>query len=73
VIGHHLMAPIIFWCISCMAFMRGSIAAIGEGAPMPDMPDEAGAAVVASGLAQAVARVATDKAMSVRTVVMVNS
>ena len=68
-----VLAPIIFWCISCMAFMRGSIAAMGAGAAMLDMPGEAGAALMAPGLAHALARAATDKAMIVRIAVMVSS
>ena len=60
-------------CMPCMAFMRGSIAAMGAGAAMVDMPGEAGAALIAPGLAQALARAATDKAMIVRNAVMVNS
>jgi len=56
-----------------MAFIRGSIAALGAGAAALDMPGEAGAAFMAPGLAHAVARVETDKPISVRKAVMVNS
>jgi hypothetical protein len=65
-----VLAFIIFWCISCMAFMRGSMVAVGKGALALAATGDAGAAFMSPVLAHAVARVTTDKAMSVRNAVM---
>jgi hypothetical protein len=58
-----------------MVFMRGSIAAMEPDEPIFiwAMPGEAVALLVAPGLAQAVARVATDKATIMRKAFIVNS
>ena len=59
-------AFIILVCMSCMAFMRGGMSAMdmaAVGAPMPGMAERE---LMGSGLAQAVARAARDKAMRLR-------
>jgi len=58
----------IFWCISCIEFMRGSSSDMDPATPtaLGAMPVEGGTAVVVPGLAQADARVVTDGATSVR-------
>jgi hypothetical protein len=65
----------IFWCISCMAFMRESIAAVDPAPPMAmgAMRLPGGEAAGVPGLAQAAARVAADKTMRVRMASMLNS
>jgi hypothetical protein len=68
-----VLAPIIFWCMSFMAFMRGSMVDMGMDAPALPIPGDAGTAVVVPGFAQAVARLATDSATRVRNAVMQNS
>ena len=69
-----VLASIIFWCMSCMVFMRGSIDAMGIGAPMPVMAGVGGGEVfMPPGPAQAEASVVADTAMSVRSAVMDNA
>jgi hypothetical protein len=68
-------AFIIFWCISCVAFMREAIDTVDPAPPMAmgAMPVAGGAAAVVPGLAQAAAKVATDKAMRLRSGRMLNA